>query len=83
MDDLSLTSSMEGTSLLPEGYSILEIKVQLAMPLWLTHILDEGKIYRGSFSKYGEAYKAQAARLMTERIMKPWTQSSILYSLAQ
>lgn len=83
VDDLSLTSSMEGTSLLPEGYSILEIKVQLAMPLWLTHILDEGKIYRGSFSKYGEAYKAQAARLMTERIMKPWTQSSILYSLAQ
>ena len=83
VDNLNLTSSMEGTSLLPEGYSILEIKVQLAMPLWLTHILDEGKIYRGSFSKYGEAYKAQAARLMTERIMKPWTQSSILYSLAQ
>ena len=83
VDDLNLTSSMEGTSLLPEGYSILEIKVQLAMPLWLTHILDQGKIYRGTFSKVGEAYKSQAERLTSERIMKPWTQSSILYSLAQ
>ena len=80
IDDLNLTTSIEGTSLLPEGASILEIKVQLAMPLWLTHILDEGKIYRTSFSKYGEAYKTQAWNIMSERIMQ-WTPSSILYSL--
>ncbi len=57
LDDLTLTHSMEGTSLLPEGYTILEIKVQQAMPLWLTDILSEGKIYKSSFSKYGAAYK--------------------------
>ena len=51
---------MDGISLLPEGYSILEIKVQEAMPLWLSKILDDGKIYKNSFSKYGEAYKQQA-----------------------
>ena len=76
--DLRLT--IDGISLLPEGASILEIKVQQAMPLWLTHILDEGKIYRTSFSKYGEAYKTQAWNIMSERIMQ-WTPSSILYSL--
>lgn len=59
-DDLDLRHSMDGISLLPEGYTILEIKVQEAMPLWLTKILDEGKIYKASFSKYGEAYKMQA-----------------------
>ena len=58
--------SMEGISLLPKGWSILEIKVQEAMPLWLTRILDEGKIYKNSFSKYGEAYKIQMKENMSE-----------------
>ncbi|MBO4873638.1 MAG: polyphosphate polymerase domain-containing protein [Lachnospiraceae bacterium] len=57
--DLDLKVSMDGTLLLPPGYSILEIKVQQAMPLWLTSILSEGKIYRASFSKYGAAYRQQ------------------------
>ena len=57
MDNLDLRISMEGEPLLPEGYSILEVKIQGAMPLWLARILDEGKIYKTSFSKYGEAYK--------------------------
>ena len=29
------------------------------MPLWLTEILSQGKIYKTSFSKYGEAYRQQ------------------------
>ena len=58
--DLDLTTSLAGTSLLQKGYTILEIKVQQAMPLWLSAILAEGKIYKTSFSKYGEAYKRQA-----------------------
>ena len=57
--DLTLKSSMDGTSLLDEGMTILEVKVQEAMPLWLTEILSTGKIYKGSFSKYGEAYRRQ------------------------
>jgi len=62
MSDLNLTSSMDGISLLPEGYSVLEIKVQEAMPLWLTSILSEGKIYKASFSKYGAAYALQSEK---------------------
>ena len=76
MDELNLTSSTEGTSLLEEGGAILEIKVQEAMPLWLTEILDEGHMYRGSFSKVGEAYKTQALRLYKERLKESWTTSS-------
>ena len=59
IDNLNLDTSMDGKPLLDEGSVILEIKVQQAMPLWLTHILSEGKIYKNSFSKYGAAYKEQ------------------------
>lgn len=59
VDDLSLKSPMNGISLLDNGWTILEIKVQDAMPLWLTEILSEGRIYKCSFSKYGEAYRRQ------------------------
>ena len=58
-DALDLTTSMEGNSLLPKGSTILEVKVQQAVPLWLSEILTKGKIYKGSFSKYGEAYRQQ------------------------
>ena len=54
---------MDGISLLGEGYTILEIKVQQAIPLWLTDILSEGKIYKSSFSKYGAAYKQQLQKI--------------------
>ena len=67
VDNLNLTSSMDGISLLPEGSAILEVKVQETMPLWLTNILTKGHIYKNSFSKYGEAYKKQILSLMEER----------------
>ena len=67
LDNLNLNSSLEGISLLPEGGAILEIKVQEAMPLWLTAILDKGHIYKGTFSKYGEAYKQQIRKMLNER----------------
>jgi hypothetical protein len=61
MEDLWLTGDMEGDPLLAEGDAILEVKVQAAMPLWLSAILDEGQIYKSSFSKYGEAYRKEKA----------------------
>ena len=62
-DRLNLTESMDGVPLLNEGWTILEIKVQEAMPLWLAEILSTGKIYKGSFSKYGEAYRQQLLKV--------------------
>ena len=46
-----------GRSLLDEDQSLLEIKVGYAIPLWLSHFLTENKIFRTSYSKYGNAYR--------------------------
>ena len=62
-EDLTLKKNMEGNLLLPEGWTILEVKVQQAVPLWLSSILDKGRIYKGSFSKYGEAYRQQLLKI--------------------
>ena len=66
-EDLNLTTSMEGNALLKEGYTILEVKVQQAVPLWLSAILTKGHIYKVSFSKYGEAYRQQLLKVRNER----------------
>ena len=55
--DLNHHTSMDGNLLLEPGSAILEIKVQQNMPLWLTNILSENKIYKSSFSKVGMAYQ--------------------------
>ena len=60
-DHLDLTYSMAGKPLLPRESAILEVKVQEAMPLWLSAILNEGGICKGSFSKVGEAYRQDMA----------------------
>ena len=62
-EDLDLRCSMDGTSLIKDGYTILEVKVQQAVPLWLSDILTKGRIYKGSFSKYGEAYRQQLLKV--------------------
>ena len=61
-DDLTLTKSMYGVPLLGDGRTVLEIKVQEALPLWLCDVLSGGGITMGSFSKYGEAYRRQLVR---------------------
>ena len=53
----NLHTSNEGVLLLDEGSAILEVKAQQEIPLWLTNILSNLKIYKTSFSKVGEAYK--------------------------
>ena len=55
-DDLHLESGSYGRKALPEGTRIMEIKITNAMPLWLSHILDELKIFPASYSKYGACY---------------------------
>lgn len=57
IDALSFDHAPVGIPLLNPGDTILEVKVQDTIPLWLVRILSEGKIRRGSISKYGEAYR--------------------------
>lgn len=56
--DLSLTAGIYGTPLLDKGSVLLEVKTASALPLWLTHLLSENRIYKKSFSKYGKAYQS-------------------------
>ena len=55
-EELSLDSEVYGTSILPEGKVLMEINCSGGIPLWMTHVLSEEKIYKTSFSKYGTAY---------------------------
>ncbi len=56
-EDLSLTIPPYGNPLLAAGEALMEIKTSGAIPLWLTKVLTELKIYKTSFSKYGMAYQ--------------------------
>lgn len=56
-DGLSLSNTPGGTSLLPAGKTLMEIKTSGGIPLWMTHLLTENHIYKTSFSKYGTAYE--------------------------
>lgn len=56
--NLSLCSGIYGTPILEEDQSLMEIKTAGAMPMWLTAILSQNKVYKTSFSKYGRAYES-------------------------
>lgn len=60
--DLDLRLGSYGHSLLPEGYTLMEIKVPNTVPLWLAKLLSELKIYPRSFSKVGTAYKTMLGK---------------------
>lgn len=55
--ELTLESEAWGDAILPEGRVLMEIKCSGGIPLWMTKILSEEKIYKTSFSKYGTAYR--------------------------
>jgi len=56
-EDLSLESEVYGRPILPEGKVLMEIKCSGGIPLWLTQVLSQEKIFKTSFSKYGTAYE--------------------------
>lgn len=61
-NDLSLGKGVYGNRILPPGAVLLEVKTATAMPLWLVRFLSENRIYKTSFSKYGNAYTAMRAK---------------------
>lgn len=56
-NDLSLLNGSDGKYLFDNNNVIMEIKTTQAMPIWITKLLSEMKIYPTSFSKYGTIYK--------------------------
>ena len=55
-EDLSLGEEVHGHRILPEDKYLMELKCSGGIPMWMTKILSEYKIYKTSFSKYGTAY---------------------------
>ena len=55
--DLTLACDPWGTSLLPAGYVLMELKAAGSIPLWMVRTLSEQGIFQTSFSKYGTAYR--------------------------
>ena len=66
-DNLDLSYSLEGKKIIPKGYVLMEIKVPGAYPMWLTRLLNENKIFKISFSKYGTAYKLELNKKIEEK----------------
>ncbi|MDE6219130.1 MAG: polyphosphate polymerase domain-containing protein [Lachnospiraceae bacterium] len=56
-EDLSLSREVWGERLIGEEQVLMEIKTPDSIPLWMTHVLAQEKLYKTSFSKYGTAYE--------------------------
>lgn len=54
--DLGLDRPIYGKQLLKKDEVLMEVKTAYGMPLWLTGFLSANKIYKTSYSKYGQAY---------------------------
>lgn len=56
-NDLSLECGVYGDPLLDNDHTLMEIKCAGGIPLWMTRVLSDQRIYKTSFSKYGTAYQ--------------------------
>lgn len=65
-EELSLSKEVWGEPLIDEDIVLMEIKTSGGIPLWMTHVLAQEKIYKTSFSKYGTAYEKMICRQQAE-----------------
>lgn len=56
-EELSLSRDVWGERLIGEDQVLMEIKTSGGIPLWMTKVLTQERIYKTSFSKYGTAYE--------------------------
>lgn len=70
-DNLDLRLGSYGEQLLPEGYTIMELKVPATAPLWLAELFTKYDIKPTSFSKVGTAYK----NMISKEVNRKWNYS--------
>ncbi len=58
--EVNLYNGNYGEELIQEGSYLMEVKCAGAIPMWLTTLLSQMKVYTTSFSKYGTEYKRYA-----------------------
>lgn len=83
--DLKLEAGDYGAPLLEKGKWLMEVKVEKNIPLWLSRLLSEYKIYKASFSKYGNEYKKMImnSKNMKGEMDRCLTQYSAQYQMQQ
>ena len=67
--DLRLELGDHGEPLLPNGQWLMEVKAEKTIPTWLARMLSEHRMYRTSFSKYGNEYKKNVLYRTKEELM--------------
>jgi len=55
--DVALEVGDYGDSLLRRGQWLMEVKAEKTVPVWLSKMLSEQRLFRTSFSKYANEYK--------------------------
>ncbi len=55
-NDVSFYSSEDDLSVVPSECVLLEVKTVEGLPFWLLDFMNQNKIYKTSFSKYGTAF---------------------------
>ncbi|KWX71858.1 polyphosphate polymerase domain-containing protein [Paenibacillus jilunlii] len=65
--DLKLEHGTHGEYLMPQGQWLMEVKAEKTIPVWLAKMLSEHRMYRTSFSKYGNEYKKMLKASKIER----------------
>lgn len=68
-DNTDFSYPATGDKICP-GFVLMEVKTGYAMPLWLCEFLSANKIYKTSFSKYGEAYKIMLLNKQKDKLQK-------------
>ena len=64
--ELTLSADPMGRAILKPEESLMEVKAEGGIPLWLTELLSTHRIHKRSFSKYGKAYE----QLLSEKLVK-------------
>ena len=70
--DLRLEKGDYGEKLIDGDLWLIEIKVDGVIPLWLTKLLSEYKVYRQGFSKYGTEYQKFISMEGVEECLNPF-----------
>jgi hypothetical protein len=61
-EELSLSCDVWGEKLIDDNMVLMEIKTSGGIPLWMTRVLSQQKIYKISFSKIGTAYETMISK---------------------
>ncbi len=76
--DLSLSTGIYGDKLIDDDMVLMEIKTSKAIPLWLSQVLTENKVFKTKFSKYGKAYMINTANKNNKEIISRNTEKNTI-----